>query len=248
MSYVQQLLYGIAQEVNKPTNTVNKFITILEDNWYDSEIALKDISENELIELGIPRFLAKKIKQKVDNPTQIKKNSVFGKKREPEQSEIKPERIIEEKQETKVPLVQKEMKVEVLFKKAIEALIEEILHLKTRISTLEVIQKVNRNLKKNPTNTKFHILKMSNKKLQEKIFTFRNAKAILHLIGFCEKDLNGEKIYSLETHGENLINNVTILDNLLNICISQLKKQVNTSFNPYQASFKSNTGDFSVGN
>ena len=247
MSYIEQLLNGIATELNKPTHTVKKFISILEENWYDSEVALKEISENELIQLGIPRFLAKKIKQKVDNPTHVKKNSIFEKKKEPVKSEITPEKIIEEKQEPSTPLIQKEMKVETLFKKEIESLIQEILHLKTRISSLEIIQKINRNLLKDPTNTKFHILKMSNKKLQENIFAFRHAKSILHLIGFCEKKINQEKIYSLETHDKNLMNNATILDNLLKICIFQLKKQLNTSFNPYQASFKSNTGDFSVG-
>jgi hypothetical protein len=249
MSYIEQLLNGIAQEVNKPTHTVKKFITLLEENWYDSEIALKEVSENELTELGIPRFLAKKIKQKVDNPVPMikKKDSVFGKKQEPIKSEIKSEPIIEEVQEPMQNKPKKEMKVEALFKREIEGLINEILHLQTRISSLEIIQKVNRNLKKDPTNTKFHILKTSNKKLQENIFAFRHAKTILQLIGFCEKTINGQKIYSLETHDENLVKNVTVLDNLLNICISQLKQQVNTSFNPYKASFKSNTGDFSVG-
>lgn len=245
MSYIHSLLTKIAKDLNKPESSVKRFVTILEENWYDTEPALKEISEDELIALGLPRFLAKKIKQSVDNPQPQKPITMFSKKPKPQQTKIEPEPIIEEVQTSNNG--PSEPTVQMLFKKEIEGVIAEVLHLKTRISCLEIIQKLIRNLIKDPKNTKFHCIKTSNKKLRENIFVFKHARNVLQLVGFREKEVSSEKVYLLEVHGKELANNVNILNDLLSICIPQLKKQINTSFDPYKASFKSNTPSFTVG-
>jgi IS30 family transposase len=247
MTYISNLLRQIAKELNKPESSVNRFVKILEENWYDSEPALKEVSEEELTNLGIPRFLAKKIKQKVDTdvPSKTQPSSMFSKKNAPQNTQIESNKIQEETPQGKPEV--KEQTVQRLFKNEIEKLIAEILHLKTRISCLEIIQKVIKNLIKDPENKKFHCLKMSNKKLRDTVFVFKHARTVLQLVGFREEEVDNQKVYLLQVHGAQLENNVTVLNNLLAICLPQLQQQVDSSFDPYKASFKSNTPSFTVG-
>ena len=67
MSYLEEVLQQICQELNKPYSNVEKFKTILENEWIDSREALNATQINELVKLGIPQMLAKKLKERASN-------------------------------------------------------------------------------------------------------------------------------------------------------------------------------------
>jgi hypothetical protein len=44
-NFLKTILYEIAKDLNKPTDSVEKFIDILTDNWYDTPEALLQIDD-----------------------------------------------------------------------------------------------------------------------------------------------------------------------------------------------------------
>lgn len=67
MTYGSFLLKKIAVDIGKDPSSVTKFIKILEENWCDTKKALESTTTQTLVEIGIPKFIALKIKSYVKN-------------------------------------------------------------------------------------------------------------------------------------------------------------------------------------
>jgi len=61
----RDLLATIATEMKKDPATFEKFITILEDEFLDTADSLKDVSDDQWKDMGIPVGLVNKIKDHI---------------------------------------------------------------------------------------------------------------------------------------------------------------------------------------
>jgi len=62
MSEVRSLLANIATKMGKPASALDRFVTVLEDNWYDTEESLVAIDDSFWTENKFPARLVNEIK------------------------------------------------------------------------------------------------------------------------------------------------------------------------------------------
>ncbi len=162
MSFAEKLLFEIANEIGKKPEHMKSIVQKLEENFCDTEQALLSCSLEDLVDLGVPKFVAKKIMSKLGkNQTQVKI---------PE----KNEKILklEEKSEHKA------------IKKILERLYKEYLTPSETKSSLIVITKILNNIIKDSKNEKFRKLKLSNNTLFMKLWKFPSVSDLLLFLNF----------------------------------------------------------------
>ena len=208
MTYLETILRQICSELNKDYTQVQKFQTILENEWIDNEEALRITKEDELIKLGIPRMLVKKLKLKVAKapPTLPEENQLIEEKPPAKSIEIIDCDSIDEIKETKDELVEEiddflPSKSEIRREKENRELFYDLLkgfvlenknNVDFALKCLGILQKLLMNIIKSPSESKFRLLKRGNKALESKIFVHGNLVQILLMLGF--EDLSGEKL------------------------------------------------------
>ena len=76
MTYLETILREICVELNKNYSQVERFKKILEDEWIDNQEAIKITKEEELTKIGIPKMLAKKLKEKAEKTQKLVSNII----------------------------------------------------------------------------------------------------------------------------------------------------------------------------
>ena len=61
----RNLILSIATEMNKTPDQMERFITVLEDNFLDSVESLKDLTDDNYKDMGFPIGLVNKIKKRL---------------------------------------------------------------------------------------------------------------------------------------------------------------------------------------
>ena len=62
----RDLILAIAVEMNKTPAQMERFITVLEDNFLDTTESLKDLSDDNYKDMGFPIGLVNKIKKHLE--------------------------------------------------------------------------------------------------------------------------------------------------------------------------------------
>lgn len=64
-SYTRSLLYAIADKIGRRREEMDKFIRLLEDNWYDSKAAIASMTPADFQKFQIPERLVQLIYEEV---------------------------------------------------------------------------------------------------------------------------------------------------------------------------------------
>ncbi len=222
----------IAAEIGKGPADVQKFADILEENWYDSEVAIRAVKQEELDKMGIPKFLAKKIIDKlaggnIDN-LQPKESKGMDIERP---SSKDPHAIIP-------PVVSNEFQI---YDSKLKQVFKEFISGSEKIESLTIISKIFSNILKEPENEKFRKLSLSNGKLVIHLWRFIPVVEFLTLIGFHRIQ---DDFLFLE-YGK-------IRKNHIQHCFEKIEAEIKTEgssspkFNPYAAHFTSKNPDFNI--
>lgn len=71
MSEVRTLLANIAANMGKPASALEKFVQVLEDNWYDSIESLQSIEDTFWTENKFPARLIQEIKAELNRDSDM---------------------------------------------------------------------------------------------------------------------------------------------------------------------------------
>ena len=63
----RNLILQVATEMNRTPEQVEKFISLLEDNWLSTAESLKDLSDQDYKDMGFPIALVTKIKKRLQS-------------------------------------------------------------------------------------------------------------------------------------------------------------------------------------
>ncbi|CAD8125993.1 unnamed protein product [Paramecium sonneborni] len=74
ISYVRQALQQIAFEMGKPISSVEPYIEILEENWYDTKDSIKKMKQENFDEFKIPKRIGQLLMEFVQRPDEQKLN------------------------------------------------------------------------------------------------------------------------------------------------------------------------------
>ena len=66
MSYLEKILREICFDLNKEYAEVEKYQKILESEWIVNKEAINSFGDDEFFQLGIPKMLVKKLRQKAN--------------------------------------------------------------------------------------------------------------------------------------------------------------------------------------
>jgi len=226
MSYTRSILNQIAAELGKTPAEVQKFVEILENNWYDTEVSLMGVKQEELETMGIPKFLAKKMVDKIEgkcHPTSLKQ---------------KPSTTMEADPENKEAPISRDLGV---LDSKLSQIFREYISSNEKVQSLTVLAKIFSNIDKEPENEKFRKLSLGNGKLVVSLWRYIPIVELLTLIGF--QKMKDDSLF-LE-YGKLKLEN-------LKFCFSRIEKEIKHAssatpkFNPYAAHFTSKNPDFNV--
>jgi hypothetical protein len=227
MSYTRSLLNQIAAELGKSPADVEKFVDILENNWYDTEVSLKGIKPEELEAMGIPKFLAKKMVDKLASPAQLA----------PVQPTPSPGMEIETPNNNAPP---KSRDAEILDSK-LKQIFREYISPNEKIQSLTILAKIFSNIVREPENEKFRKLSLGNGKLVISLWRYIPIVELLTLLGF--QKMKDDSLF-LEYAKLKLDN--------IQFCLGKIEGEIKAAnmstpkFNPYAAHFTSKNPDFNV--
>ncbi len=80
MTFVEKIIYNIGSELGKDYTSMTPIVEILKNNYCDTKEALLSCSFDDLIEMGIPSFLSKRILSKLNFSLSLTDESIFDKK------------------------------------------------------------------------------------------------------------------------------------------------------------------------
>lgn len=228
MSFARQILYEIAGEIGKPREAMNKFIGILEENMCDTEIALKSTSTEELNELGLPKFIALKLTKKLKIKRGCLPNNFLKKSKKGNKMILEENNIIEN---NKIPFLDKILK---------ELFLQYISN-QEKFNSLNLLNKILKNILKNPTSEKFRKLNKGNNKLYMNLWKFHEIHDLFKHLNFNSK----ENFFFLQQ--KEIKNNyfnyiIKKIENELSI----VEKKLNNGFNPFKPSFRTNNPNFDI--
>lgn len=221
MTEIRSLLVEIAQEMKKDYTVMEKFETILTNEWIDSKDAVNQTSLEELTNLGLPMMLAKKLKNKCEIKNEIDFNKEDDKNGSLNQNgleilNVSDENVIKETKYDQIKECKDEFKMEdnvelfvseseILREKKNKSMYkEEVLILKQSIqddsqlfASISILIKILQNVVNNPNLEKFRLLKRGNSKLEKNIFSLPSVTNLLFILGF-ENCTNQELINILQ--------------------------------------------------
>lgn len=235
MSSIRDFLYGIAQEMGRPKESMDPFIKIFDDNWYDTVESIKDLDEDALSKMKLPLRMIEVIRKKLG-----------GSKPQPESTKME----VEEEKKTNITTTTTAPNAgEMTFlnhqlskvTESLEQLKRETITPQILLEVVNILEKVIGNLVKDPANETFRTLKLTNEKLKEKFFAYRSVLDILSLIGFSNK---GEILY-IQQNEVNLTLTKQVLKEVESL---RAKTQERQSFDPYKASFGTRSDNLNVAN
>jgi hypothetical protein len=226
MKFARNLLYEIAEEIGKERESMEPFITILEENMCDTEKALQSTEIEELMELGLPKYICMKIQKKVS-----KKKSCLpflAKKEEKKTVQTEKEERIVIREESFKPL-EDQLKV----------LLNEYISSKEKLDSLSMLKKILTNILENPENEKFRKLNFNNNTLFMNLWKFHELRRLLILLNF-EVDQNS---YYLKTIPEEAF---SFILKRIGEEIEKAEKKIGSDFNPFQPTYRTNNPTFDI--
>lgn len=231
MSFAQQILYDIAEEIGKPKEVMNKFIDILEENMCDTELAIKGTSIEELNELGLPKFIAIKLTKKVGNNKGFLPTSCLKKPKKELKMVLKEDIKVEKIQDKSI----------VFLDKILKELFIQYISTQEKFNSLNLLEKILKNILKNPSNEKFRKLNKSNNKLYMNLWKFNEIHDLIKNLNF-KSENNFYFIEQKEINNKHFEYLIKKLDNELKI----VEKKLNNGFNPFKPSFRTNNPNFDM--
>lgn len=227
MSYTRSLLNQIATELGKTPADVQKFVDILENNWYDTEVSLRGVKQEEFEAMGIPKFLAKKIVDKITSPFQ------------PTPAQQMTSNAMEiESINNKEPLKSRELDI---LDTKLSQVFREYISPNEKVQSLSILSKIFSNIAKEPENEKFRKLSLGNGKLVISLWRYVPIVELLTILGFQKMKDDSLFLEYAKLKLENIQFCLGKVENEIKLANSTTPK-----FNPYAAHFTSKNPDFNV--
>ena len=232
MSFARVTLTHIATSTGKSPSDVESFITTLEKNWYDSPESLRSAKVEELIELGIPRFLAGKLIESAQKGqgSNISQQNTAGKNQE--EGPLLPLKITDSSKTKK--------KEKSVFEEKVEEIDKEFLTSAEKTKSIGLIKTIVDNILKDPTSDKYRTLSGSNNMLCMTLWKFRSIRELFALIGFVFNPEANNYFLPQQTVSR------LVLEELSNLFDKELVKASQDTFDPFKPSYTSNTANFSI--
>lgn len=219
MSHVRELLLDIARELNRPPSSMEKFIGLLESNWFDSYESMRNLDLETLDSLGFPKMLSNVILERLSNI--------------PLSSKPKTGMI----EETKTPSPPALEGHEVILRR----LIHEIGNKENLHSCLDIMFKLLNNILQEPRNMKFRSFKVSNPRIQQFVTKYKAAMQVFEYLNF---RLVGETMELPENSYEESKMRITVraIDSHIKDLSPHVEPVSPEKFNPFQESVISQVG------
>lgn len=188
---------------------------LLLENWFDSENIFRSISENNLEKLGIDKesqiLLLSAIKTACEENKAVINMNNSRKSWNDSRSSSVPKNNQNNKKQDEFS-VKNELKKFQNYEKDVSQ----------RISSVDLLEKILKNISANPNEKKYRTLKRSNKLLYKNIFSYISLQKILFHLGFKDKDLDNFEMHDSDYNGELIKQCLECLEEFVNQTSSEM--------------------------
>lgn len=225
MSFARTILYNIAVDINKPTNSMDNLADLLEANFCDTQEALSSLSLAELKEMGLPHFIALKVTQAMEQ--------INGHKDNKTKKDIAKQKKKTGPKRDKLLLASLKMRM--------EGINDNFLTKKEKLDSLWLMKRIVQNVLKKPEEEKFRTLKKDNPKLNHKLWRFFYIEEFFFLLNFhLDKKKNIIYLEKSKVNIDTLKLGIEVIDEEIEKAVAM------PDINPYQAGFSSNNPNFHI--
>lgn len=224
MSFVRTLLDDIAKEMGRAPSSMDQFVLKLEENMCDTREALQVTTIDELVEIGLPKLIAIKIKKNFEELAS--KNTIIK-----EEVYDTPRLIRKYSDENPYEYIDT----------CLRKIYDNYLTANEKLDSLEVLKTIITNLLTNPEEAKYRSLKKNNNKLHNTLWRYLFMEQLFITLGFEYDDQT-----SCLAISEDKINMGALLylNDYIRVDIENTK--ITPRMDPYKPGFSSTNPNFNI--
>lgn len=223
MSYARTLLHEIAKEMGKEPANMNKFAELLEENMCDTQQALASTAMEELVDIGVPKLVAMKLKRRLNEPSEATK--------QPEEEKVEQAQLNTDKKDSPYDFLETQLR----------KIYDNYLTADEKLASLKVLQTIITNLLAHPEEQKYRSLKKNNSKLQQSLWRYLFMEQLFIMLGF-EYDADSNSLYIPEERID--IGALIHLNDLIRDEIEDTENK--PKMDPYKPGFSSTNPNFNI--